>query len=264
MTSTADLQTLSDDDYVWLTRHLKLTRPVDPQGRERFDDLWRRLGALTLGPDGQVRTSYHEAAHAIVARALGFNVVHVLIRDDESGEVPWVQTENLNSTAWERLAKLRDFATVKSAGYVAEQVQWRYARIPEKDLVGEVVQHVWELQSLAASLPEEERKRFYSHFQGQSLFDRGLVFVELCETRAESILRTNWGVVQRLAAEVLENRRVTGASLEAILSEVEVGGSEKRPICRTARGLRATGKRWRANLAVLPHWRYSLAECCER
>jgi hypothetical protein len=203
MSDGTRLKSLSDDDYTWLMRQARTNGPDLPEESVRYTKLAEQL-------------------HAVVVRCLGHTVTHVLLREDHSGEAghgtPW----NPHPTPQEAVQAITDLAAIGAAGYVAEEMNWRYARLPERNLVGEMAGRLHQAMTLAGSLSVEARTTLFAFAAGRSLIERSAAVVDHGAEQAKSTLRKNWPSVERLANLLLAHRRVEGAELERILSTATI------------------------------------------
>jgi hypothetical protein len=213
---------LTAEEYAWVMHRAKRGGAEDPTEADRYLALRRRLRESIPDHEHQERTAYHEAAHAVVTKALGLTVPYVLIRDDDSGEAGWA-TPLLGAplTADEALQDLLKLATLSAAGYVAEQMKWQYARTPEHGLTAQVCMKLRELSRIEQPMPEGVRAAL-SFTAGLPIIYAGATVVEHHEEPAQAILRANWNTVERLAAELIAHRRIADPELGAILADVEV------------------------------------------
>jgi hypothetical protein len=212
---------LTDEEYEWVMHCAKRGGPDDPRDRDRYWALRGRLDAGISDQEHHERTAYHEAARAVAGHAIGLGVRTVLIRDDHSGEVEWSGSWNATPTVDEAFRRILTFATISAAGYVAEQMRWRYARAPERNLVGQVTNKLHEFQLVYRPLPETILVRL-SAGRGQGIIGTAAALVEQQEALARDILRSHWATVEHLAARVIAQRYIDGEELAAILASIPV------------------------------------------
>jgi hypothetical protein len=224
MVHAVETAPLSDAEY---TRVMALARrggPEDPDEIAPYEDLRDRLDVLTADDD-RARIAYRAAAQAVVAQALRCPVSEVSISDDGTGNADWSIVANPTPTPQERLHELLAHATIHGAGYVAEQVRWRYARTPEEVLVTSMVGELREFIANLGPVPGDVRYAL-AYIKGKSYADAAATIVEHQELAAEAILRDNWLVVERLAAAAQAEGSIAGVELHQTLADVMVRGPE--------------------------------------
>ncbi len=219
---------ISLEDYRWFMKQRIQGGPVeaiDPEGRNRYNELEMQLKQTTDASDGQARTAIHEAAHAVVAHRLGYKTSYIEIRDDDSGEAPGV--EKLSGYEFrDVLASDFDHATTRVAGQVAEEIGWTYARKPEHWIGRETANSYVKLRMWPVPITDVDSAELLRVAPGATIEDRIIGFIESAERRAEAILRENWPIVERIARDLRQRHRIDGPDLEPMLADVDFGRYE--------------------------------------
>lgn len=175
-------------------------RSDDQAERDWFEALTRRYHALF--PSNLERISWHEAGHAMVAHRLGWWVDHIERFPHHEGKAAMAPPPE-GSPYWPqgRETRLRDWATVKVAGYMAEN------RVAANVDPAEASPVAYRLEELKGYTPAQ-----------------CLTYVEEVEGRALRILVADWAAVGLLADALKASAVVERDALASILGNVGVGG----------------------------------------
>lgn len=158
--------------------------------------------------DPLMATCFHEAAHAIVADALGFDVSAVYILGDGSGETRTDPHGSiLADTARERAERQVEIAL---AGSIAER---RYFEIEGYKPDAEHDPHWGQLDDDGRAWREALAGCGGDAHKARVLMDKSRV-------RAEREVERTWGYVTELASELRESGNVPGPTLNRILTSV--------------------------------------------
>jgi hypothetical protein len=145
-------------------------------------------------------TVWHEASHAIAARALGLPITYLSIRPHE-GEAGRVRFD----TATEGFAKLDDFscAIIKVSGEVG-------ARMADG---ATQAQFNW----FAEGGDAEDARSFIGRVAGDELDNR-----HWATFRAYALLRSRWDQVEAVAAKLERSTTLLGVEVDEICKQVEL------------------------------------------
>jgi hypothetical protein len=146
-------------------------------------------------PSDRVATAIHEAAHAIVARALGVTVTRVTLHPasaDRLGVCCTMLRDDPNNV-WAQC--VRAFA-----GAVAEQ---RYARYPP-DTLAMMWDSAWKTD-----------RRNAEHYLGQL----GTVTMQQAANMAAHLVDRDWSTITRIAQALAEEAELSGVALDRLWRE---------------------------------------------
>lgn len=162
-----------------------------------------------LAPEGYLeRLAYHEAGHAIAERSFGYPVVSASIEGNYASGGRVIPREPPD-------APPRDRIVVLLAGAEAEKRAWPALRFDETD----------KLHGL--DLPDA---RFWAAFMHETLPADPRVAAELERLRPEAarIVARHWRWLERVAAELVRWRRLTGTQIDAVRPKERAWRSNSR------------------------------------
>jgi hypothetical protein len=111
----------------------------------------------------------------------------------------------------------------RSAGVVAEEIKWEYARLPERgrgrSLVDEIDDQLQSLKSRLRVSPDADVEANLKFIEGLRPILAAIAISEKGEVDVRPILEVNWPLVEHLANELITRRRIEGEDLEKILND---------------------------------------------
>ncbi len=213
---------MDSQDYRWWMKQMKLGAWRDPQVADRFAKLSLKMAALTTPNDDIIRTPIHEAAHVVSAYAIGGFAHWVYINEDGTGRYSaTLPGPDLDQPAI-LLADLDNLAITRSAGPVAEEIKWQFARKPESGpmgtLIGEITQRLQRLQASLQRSPNTDVQSQLTYLEGLPPIHAAIAISEKGENRARKILENRWPEVELIAQALIANRRLERTEIERILA----------------------------------------------